>query len=43
MATQTPVELKQSGGKATVVLPADTIYLVFAVVVLDAGIRKEKL
>jgi hypothetical protein len=28
MATQTPVELKQSGGKATVVLPANTIYLV---------------
>jgi hypothetical protein len=28
MATQTPVELKQSGGKATVVLPANTMYLV---------------
>jgi hypothetical protein len=28
MATQTPVELRQSGGKATVVLPANTIYLV---------------
>ncbi len=28
MATQTPVELKHSGSKATVVLPANTIYLV---------------
>ncbi len=28
MATQTPVELKQSGGKAIVVLPANTLYLV---------------
>jgi hypothetical protein len=28
MATPAPVELKQAGGKATVVLPADTIYLV---------------
>ena len=28
MATQTPVEVKQSGGKATVALPANTIYLV---------------
>ena len=28
MATPTPVELKQAGGKATVVLPANTMYLV---------------
>ncbi len=28
MATATPVELKQSGGKATVVLPVNTIYLI---------------
>jgi len=28
MATQTPVEVKQSGGKATAMLPANTIYLV---------------
>jgi hypothetical protein len=28
MATTTPVELRYSGGKATVVLPANTIYLV---------------
>ncbi len=28
MATQTPVELKRSGGKATVILPANTIYVV---------------
>ena len=28
MATQTPVELKQAAGKATVVLPANTMYLV---------------
>ena len=28
MATQTPVELKQSGGKATVVLPANSMYVV---------------
>ena len=28
MATPTPVEVKQTGGKATVVLPANTMYLV---------------
>ena len=28
MATTTPVELKRAGGKATVVLPANTIYVV---------------
>ena len=28
MATPTPVEVKQADGKATVVLPANTIYLV---------------
>lgn len=28
MATQTPVEVKQADGKATVVLPANTMYLV---------------
>ena len=30
MATQTPVQLKQTGGKATVVLPANTMYLVLS-------------
>ncbi len=28
MATPTPVELKQADGKATVVLPANTIYVI---------------
>jgi len=28
MATPTPVEIKQTGGKATMVLPANTMYLI---------------
>jgi hypothetical protein len=28
LATPTPVEIKQVAGKATVVLPANTVYLV---------------
>lgn len=30
MATPTPVEIKQTSGKATVVLPANTMYLMLS-------------